>query len=297
MRGKQLFSGNISHLKLTIIFLLLSVIWASDFVVIKLGLGVSPPLIFAGLRYFLAGIVLLLMMIARRNFHFTSLREALISILLGVLATMEFGFLYFGMQYTGAGVASLLFNTQPIMVAVLAIAFLKEALTKNKIFANVFGFLGICLIFAGNLSDWLINLGGFFVLLGAFSWAVGTIVFKLARIENLLSATSLMLLTCGTFLLVIGAFFEANFHLGMTLKFALILIYLATICSAFGITVWFHLLKRYEVSQLSPYLFLVPAFGVFLGWLLLSEKMYLNEVIGIFCVGLSIYLLGKEKVV
>ncbi|MGQ9846969.1 MAG: DMT family transporter [Bacteroidales bacterium] len=285
-----------SHAKLTIIFLFLSMIWGSDFVMIKFGLTGSNPLIFAGLRYFLAGVVLLLVLIACRRgyFQLLGLREILIPVFLGILATMEFGFLYFGMKYVSAGIASILFNTQPIMVSVLATMFLKESVTWKKAFAIGFGFIGVVLIFGENLSNGLTSPGGFLVLLGALSWAVGTIMFKkLVRNENLLWVSSVLLLTSGAFLFVISFLFGEAPSLVITFKLALVILYLATVCSAFGIAVWFYLLKHYDASQVSPYLFLVPAFGVLLGWLLLGETVYFYEVIGIFFVGMSIYILNK----
>jgi len=282
--------------KLLIIFLFLSMIWGSDFVAIRFGLAGSPPLIFAGLRYFLAGVVLLLVLIACRYgyFHVIGLREILVPVLLGILATMEFGFLYFGMKYVSAGIASILYNTQPIMVSVLAAMFLKESVTWKKGLAIGLGFIGVLLIFGENLSDGLVSIGGLLVLLGAFSWAVGTITFKkLVRNENLLWVSSILLLTSGAFLIVTSSLFEETTSVVMTFKLALVIIYLATVCSAFGIAVWFYLLEHYDASQVSPYLFLVPVFGVLLGWLLLGETVHLYEAIGIFCVGMSIYILNK----
>jgi drug/metabolite transporter (DMT)-like permease len=284
------------HVKL-IIILFLSIIWGSDFVAIKFGLTGSPPLIFAGLRYFLAGTVLLLVLIAcRRSYlHLTDLRGILIPVFLGILATMEFGFLYFGMKYVSAGMASILFNTQPIMVSILAVMLLKDSLTRKRALAILLGFTGVISIFSGSLSDGLSGLGSFLVLLGAFLWAVGTIMFKkLVRDENLVWISSILLLTSGAFLIVISFLFGETPSLVITFKLVLVMLYLAIVCSALGIAVWFYLLKHYDASQISPYLFLVPVFGVVLGCLLLGETISLQEAVGILCVGLGIYILNGE---
>lgn len=278
-------------LKLPVLFTLLSIIWASEFVAIKLGLNTSPPLIFAGLRYLLAGVVLLLLVIVRGCSSF-NLRELLTPIFLGVFATMEFGFLHFGMQYVGVGAASILFNTQPIMVTVLAATVLKESFTWKKAVANVGGFLGVVLIFV-ELLDGLASLGGFLILLGAFSYSVFSVMFKkLIGTEDLLFISSVVLLTCGAFLLTGSAILQTT-SLVITPQLALIITYLAIVSSALGFVVYFHLLKHYDVSQVSPYQFLIPVFAVFLGWLLLGERVHLTEVIGISCIGLSIYILNK----
>jgi len=278
--------------RLTALFLLLSIVFASDLVVIKLGLSGNPPLMFAGLRYLLGGLVLLLVMIALPKSRSINQRDLLTAILLGALATIEFGCLYLGMQYISAGATSILYYTQPIMVAALATVFLKEPFSWKKAFALVFGFVGTLLIFLENFSAGLVSVGGFLVLSSAFSWAGGTIVFKkLIWNENFLFVTSVLLVSAGTFLLVFSIFFETA--LVVSLNLALTLMYLAVVCSAFGVALWFYLLKRHEATQVSTWLFLVPLFGVLLGWLLLGEKVYLTEVVGMFCVGTSVLILNE----
>jgi drug/metabolite transporter (DMT)-like permease len=156
----------------------------------------------------------------------------------------------------------------------------------------MFGFVGILLIFLENLSIGLTSVGGLLVLSSAFSWAGGTIVFKkLVWSENFLPISSVLLVSAGTFLLAFSIFFETT--LAISMELALSLVYLAIVCSAFGVVLWFYLLKRHEATQVSTWLFLVPAFGVLLGWLLLGEKVYPTEVVGIFCVGMSILILNK----
>lgn len=282
------------RLKLFVLFLLLAVIWGSEFVAVKFALNTTPPLSFAGLRYFLAGLVLFLVAIAWRGSSSIDLRLVLVSVFLGIFATMEFGFLYFGMQYVAAGVATVLFYTQPLMVAILAAVFLNEIITKKKTIAILSGFLGVILIFGENLSSGFFGLGALLVLLGALGYALGTIIFKrLVRSENLLLISSILLITCGVFLFSIGSLFEGAFSLVITPELALILTYLVIAGSAVGMPLWYYLLRQYEASQVSPYLFLVPVFGVLLGWLLLGETFYLSELIGIFFVALSIYILNK----
>lgn len=278
--------------KLAVLFTFLSVVWASEFVAVKVGLSASPPLIFAGLRYLLAGAALLLPMIVR-GYRPRNSRELLVPILLGVFATLEFGFLHYGMQYLSGGTASILFNTQPIMVAALAVFVLKESFTWKKAVANLGGFLGVVLIFA-ELPVGLAGFGGVLVLFAAFSYAIFTIMFKkLIKTENLLFISAVILLTCSVFLLIASAFVPTTFSLVITPQLILIIFYLAIVSSALGFIIYFHLLKTYDVTQVSPYQFLIPVFAVFLGWLFLGETVHFTELMGILCVALGIYVLNK----
>lgn len=278
--------------RLTALFVLLSIVFASDLVVTKFGLSGTPPLMFAGLRYLVGGLVLALILVVFRGTLSVSSRDFVSAIFLGVLGTVEFGSLYLGMQYMSAGTTSVLYYTQPIMVATLAAVFLNEAFSWKKAAAILFGFVGVVLIFVENLSGELFSFGGVLILLSAFSWAAATIVFKkLVRSENFLVVTSVLLVLAGSLLLTFGVFFEAG--LIVSLRFAFALMYLAFVGSAFGIALWAYLLRHNEASQVSTWLFLVPVLGVSLGWALLGESVYITEIVGIFCVGLSIFILNR----
>jgi len=274
-------------------FLLTSVI-ASDFVVIKIGLSCGTPLTFAGLRYLIGGIILLLAVaVSRFRFiNYSSRNNTYIAFILGIIASIEFSFLYIGMQYTDAGTASLLYNTQPIMVSIMATFFLREPFTPEKFGAVITGFIGVLLIFVENLSSDIATIGSIFILLSAFSWALNTIIFKkMIKDEFIMQTTCIMLLSAGIFLALIGAFFEEIPV--FTTKYIATLLYLAVVGSAFGVTLWFYLVTQYGASQTSICLFLVPVFSILLGYLILGENIHLTDILGIFLVGMSIYILNK----
>jgi len=274
------------------LLLVLSIVFASDLVAIKLGISGSPPLILAGLRYFLSGLILLLITVAMPKSRAISHRTLGIAVFLGGLATIEFTCLYLGMQYISVGETSILYYTHPIFVAGLATFLLKESFSWKKASALLFGFFGILLLFAENLSTGVVSIGGLLVLTSAFAWALGIVVFKrLVGDENYLPVTSVFLLSSGALLLMLSLLSDTA--LTVSLQFVLILAYLIIVCSAFGIALYYYLLRHNEVTRVSTWLFLVPAFGVLLGWLFLGENIKLNEIIGIACVAAGIVILNK----
>ena len=72
------------------LLLVLSIVFASDLVAIKFGISGSPPLILAGLRYFLSGLILLLITVAMPKSRAVSRRTLGIAVFLGSVATIEF---------------------------------------------------------------------------------------------------------------------------------------------------------------------------------------------------------------
>lgn len=276
----------------SLLFLLLSLVFASDLIVIKFGLRTSPPLSFAGLRYLFAGLVMLPIMTVFRSSRSIGRKGLVIAAFLGSLAAIEFACLYTGMQYISAGESSIFYYTNPLFVALLASAFLKEPFSWKKLFALTFGFAGVVLLFLENVSTRSLSLGGVLVLSGAFVWAIGIVLFKkLLENENSLPVTSTLLLSAGTILLISSVFRESTPVLSPQLITTLA--YLVLVCSAFGITLYYYLLRNHEATEVSTWLFLVPVLGVLLGWLLLGEEVSLNEVIGILCVGTGILILNK----
>lgn len=270
---------------------LLTLVIASDFIVIKIGLSCGTPLIFAGLRYLIGGFILFLVVVSRFRF-ISHLSSIYIAFILGIIATLEFGFLYIGIQYINAGTASILYNTQPIIVSIMAIFLLKEPFTWEKFSAILTGFIGVLLIFIESLSSDTATIGSIFVLLSALSWALNTIIFKkMVKNEFVMQTTSFLLLSAGMFLIFIGAFLEDPPV--FTIKYIVTLLYLAIIGSAFGITLWFYLVTQYGASRTSICLFLVPAFSTLFGYLILGENIYLTDILGIFLIGISIYILNK----
>jgi drug/metabolite transporter (DMT)-like permease len=274
------------------LFLLLSIVFASDLVAIKVGLGGASPLLLAGLRYVLSGLVLLLIIAAVPKSRLITQRKLLDAFFLGLLATIEFACLYLGMQYISAGETSILYYTQPIFVALLATLFLKEPFSLKKACALVFGFVGMLLIFLENLSTSVASIGGLLVLSSAVTWAGGTVLYKkLVGGENFLPVTSVLLISSGVFLLAFSPLFEISFVVSFNL--VLTLVYLIVVCSAFGIALYYYLLKHHEATRVSIWLFLVPVFGVLLGWLVLGEQVHFNAIVGIVCVGVGILVLNK----
>ena len=94
---------------------------------IKAGLAFAPPLRFAGVRTLLGGLALLSVLVFRQQPLWPQARVARWILPLGVLSTtFTYGTMFVSPAYTGAGIASVLGNTQPLIIIVLAALFLSE---------------------------------------------------------------------------------------------------------------------------------------------------------------------------
>ena len=160
---------------------LFCLLWSFAFVAGKIGVTDCPPLILLTARFSLAGI-LILGITALRGEAWSSLtwRDAAIFAILGVANNaLYLGLGYTGLQTVSAGLGGLIVSANPVFTAVLAAAFLGEALTWRKVMGLLLGIAGVGFIVWHRMSvgtdDWH---GILFTLASLASIVAGTILFK-----------------------------------------------------------------------------------------------------------------------
>ena len=239
---------------------------AACYPTIDVGLAFAPPLRFAGARTFLGGLVLLLVLVIRRKPLWPEARLARWIPPLGLLATtLTFGAMFASPAYTGAGIASVLGNTQPLIIIVLAALFLGEQTGWSKALALLFGLAGVTLLALPALSAPTGHpfLGAILALGSSASAAVASVTIKRLRPgKDLLSLTAWQLIAGSVVLLGLSMVFEPQATIEWTGGFIGLLLFLALAGTALSTWLWFWLLQRAEVGRLSLYLFLVPVAGL-----------------------------------
>ncbi len=125
----------------------LTMIFSVCFAMIKDGLRYAPPLYFGGMRALIAGIFLLGLVIALRQ-PLLPPRHTWPWVLPLALTSTTFGYgaMFLSPGQTGAGIASVLGNMQPLMVMALAVILLGERLTRPKVIAITLGLSGALVI-------------------------------------------------------------------------------------------------------------------------------------------------------
>ena len=127
--------------------LLIMGVYSLCFIGIKFGLPHSPPLLFGALRVSIGGIALLAMMFATSSALWPKHTAIGWMLLLGFVATASStATMFLAAEHGSAGLASVLGNMQPILTLVLALAILHERISPGKIWACLFGIVGIILI-------------------------------------------------------------------------------------------------------------------------------------------------------
>lgn len=259
---------------------------------IKAGLLFAPPLRFAGMRTLLGGLALLLVLAIRRKPIWPQARLARWILPLGMLATtLTFGTMFASPAYTGAGIASVLGNIQPLLIVVLAALFLGERINLSKALTLCFGLAGVIVL---ALPAWRETIGsslfGIALALGSSAGAaVASVTRKMLRAgDDLMSLTGWQLIVGGLVLLGLSAVSEPETSVSWNGTFVALLLVLALAGTALSTWLWFWLLERAEAGRLSLYLFLVPVFGLLTAMVSLGERLSTVQTVGVALILLAV---------
>ena len=278
-------------------FVALVLAWSSAFSVVKVGLDYAPPVLLAGLRTLLSGVILTAVAFVwggdpnlRRDWR--------VFAFLGAFNVVLFiGAQTFAVLYLPSGTAAVLIYLQPILVGVLAWTVLGEPLTVTKVIGLLLGFAGIVAV----SSAGLLNAAGEVTLVGvvsgvasALSWAIGTVGFKKyeARISTLW-AVALPFLMGGVVLTTLGLFVERLSDISWTGPFFSSVLYSAFVGTGLAWLLFFGLVRAGEASRVASYIFVVPLAAVVIGALFLDESLGPPLLVGAALVVSGIYLANR----
>lgn len=302
MNEKDIFQKNSVILSLA---LLCTLLWGSAYPSIKIGYSlfsigendIFGKLLFAGNRFALAGIlVILLTWIIQKKFPLPK-RQALgpIALLGFIQTTLEYLFFYIGLSHT-TGVKGSILNATATFIAVILAHFVysDDKLNTQKILGCIIGFMGIVIInLGGEFGSGFSFTGEGFIILAAASFAIGSLISKeAAKREDSMIVTGWQLLFGGILLIIIGVLGGAKFSIPST-EAMLLLFYLA-ILSSVAFTLWTMLLKHNNVGKVSIYNFLTPIFGVFLSAIFLKESIWhWKNLLALVLVCIGIYIVNR----
>ncbi len=251
----------------------ITVVWGLNFVVIRLGVDVMPPLILSAARFLFAAFPLV---------FFVPCPKMPLGAFLGIacmLGIFSFAGLFLGIDAgLSPGIASIVLQSQVFFTAVLAVGFFGETLSRQQILGIFVAILGIAALAIEADGDG--TLIGFLLVLGAaVSWAVSNLFMKRASQVNMLSLMVWVSLVPPLPLAALSLAFEgveANVQAFEQLDATRIgvIAYLAYIATIFGFGGWAMLIARHGAGRVAPFSLLVPIFGM------LSSAVVLGESFG-----------------
>ena len=295
---------------LTLMALLCCALWGSATPAIKTGYkllaveGVPSIMLFAGIRFFLAGIfTVIIFSIARKKLLFPKKENWGKVLTVGAVQTViQYIFFYLGLAYTSGVKGTIASGTGAFFsVLIASLIFRQEKLTAKKIIACTIGFLGIVMINLNGLTftgDPLDLLGVGFVLLSAIALSFSSVLTKkYSAYEDPVTISGYQFIIGGAFMIIVGLICGGNITVS-NVGGVLDLIYLALL-SAIAYSLWGILLKHNPVSKITVFNCSTPIFGTMLTLLLMpGESSAVNPivlVIALVLISSGILLLNFKK--
>lgn len=281
-----------------------SILWSTSFVGLKIGLAHAEPFFLAGIRCFLAGIILLPFSGHIRLYLMTLWNNKRFIFRLSILQTViMYGLYNSGINLIPGSIAALIFGTSPLITAIIThIHISNDKLSRKKLFTIFMGIAGIIFIVSGRQileSVGIVDLLGIFLIImtliiSAYS---SIIVSKRSGKINPIILNSSQLLIGGFILLIISIPVEGVPDITWSLEFILALAWLSFL-TATAFSLWYSLLKtaNVKVSELEMWKFLIPVFGAVLSWIILpDDSPGFISILGMILIAFSIIIYFKPR--
>ncbi|MGH7607624.1 MAG: EamA family transporter [Gemmatimonadales bacterium] len=265
--------------KALIAYLVVCVVWGSTYLAIKVGVGELPPFLFAGLRFLVAGVLLLAVAralgdgVPRRASDWGTLAVVGILLLGGGNA-----FVVWAEQYTASGVASIIVVTVALWMAFFDAVIPGGAgeLNWRVVAGLVLGFLGTVLLVGASPAEILAaDLRGPIALtIASASWSIGSVYAK--RRPTAVSpymAAAVQMVVGGAVVTVAGSLLGEWSAWHMSPRGLGAIAYLVVFGSIVGYTAYAYALRHASATIVGTYAYVNPVIAVLLGWLLLEEPV------------------------
>lgn len=274
-------------------YLVVCLIFGTTFLAIKVGIDASmPPFFSAGIRFFLAGLLIFLWLAWKRKVSFKLLlrKEMLIS---GICLTFgTFSALYWGEQYVSSGIAAVLSATGPLMILILQAVVMRQKATALSTFGCIVGFAGVIVLLLPSLivsaSTWFL-LGCAVILLGELFYSSGALYSK-GVIQRFPKASPIALNAAqmmhgGLLMLLLSAFTE-HIHIKSLLTTGSIgsLLYLIIIGSMIGHSLFYWLVAKTNPVFPSTWLYISPLIALAIGVFFYHETLSWMTGIGVIAI-------------
>jgi drug/metabolite transporter (DMT)-like permease len=274
LRGKVLFA-----------YLVVCVLWGSTYIAISIGDRTLPPLLFAGLRFFIAGVILFVGARAAGQQLPARPRDWRDLSIVGLLLLSGNTCVVVAERFTPAGVSSVF-----VVMAVVWTAFIEAFVVGRESGLSVRLVLGLALGLLGTVvlvgltpadlarADWR---GPAILTLGTLLWASGAVYYRHSHPQaGTYLGAAVEMLAAGIVITLVGLAIGEGPQFHLTNSGAGALAYLIVFGSLFGYSAYNYALSHAPATVVGTYTYVNPAIAVLLSWMLLGEQIDTRIIAG-----------------
>lgn len=270
-----------THIMTWVILISTVILWSSAFVGIRAAITDYQPGSMALFRYGIASICMIFFCIKQSQWQRPNFKESLQIFGIGVIGFAIYNVaLNYGETSVNSGITSFIMSQIPVAIVIFARMFLHEKLSKQGIIGILISIAGVAVIAISESKGAQINHDVFFLLVAVVSGGLYSVLNKpFLKKFTPIQITSYMIWSGTLAMMVyfpqlIKDFHHASAHTTWSV------VYLGIVPACFGYVGWSYCLQRFPASKLGSFLYLMPIFTTFMGWLFLGEIPTVVSLIG-----------------
>ncbi len=274
------------------------IIWGTTYLAIRIGVKDLPPALFAGLRWLIAGPILMLILWSR-GYKLPRKKDLAHLAVVGIfLLGIGNGLVVFSEQFLPSGLTALLITTVPFWIVAIE-SFMPHGTRMNLFTAGgiLAGFLGIILIYGNDWSSLLKteNLEGIIgLMLAVIGWSIGSVYSKYKKVDvHPLMGAAVEMVIAGIVLLLAALFLGEFSNFNFTPDGFYAFVYLIIIGSLLGYASYIYAIAHLPVSFVSTYAYINPIIALFLGWIILNETISMNIILATLIILAGVMMVKK----
>jgi drug/metabolite transporter (DMT)-like permease len=264
------------RIRVILAFASIFVVWGSTYLAIRYAVEEIPPLLTAGVRHLVAGVILLIWT-RSKGLRATPVEWRHSAVVGALFFLIGHGTLHWAEQTVPSGLSALLVATEPFWIAVLLALTGSARLRPPTMAGLLLGLSGVWLLVGDDAirSSEPLLMGSLAILLGAASWALGVIYSQHAPMPanpTLRTATTLL---CGSGWLLLASALVGEFGRVRVPSLLAIgsLAFLIVFGSILSFTAYYWLLDRYPATLVATHTYVNPAVAMLLGWAIAGEAV------------------------
>tara|TARA_Y100000590_G_scaffold141410_1_gene162219 strand:+ start:1715 stop:2608 length:894 start_codon:yes stop_codon:yes gene_type:complete len=281
-----------------VLLTVLALIWASAFFNIKIATYSYGPVTIAFLRILFGSIPVVLLCLYKKIKIEAFSKDWYWFAAIGLInLVIPFFLIAYGVQSVQSNLAAILMASTPLSATVLAHIFTEnEKINLTKVIGVLVGFSGIVFLFSDNI---LINesnfLSAILILIGSTFYVIGGLLtIKISNKKNE-NVTASILIWATIFLIPITAYTEQPWNLNPSLNSTISVIYLGIFATGLAWLLRFKILINNGLVFQAQVAYLIPIFGIILGYIFLKELITPKVLIAVVAVIIGIYLVKKSN--
>ncbi|MGE7628385.1 DMT family transporter [Bacillus cereus] len=284
-------------------YILVCIIFGTTFLTIKIGIEAgAPPLFSAGIRFFLAGIILMIIFKLKRKEIMPHIFSKRIMYAGFCLTFMTFASLYWSEQYISSGLAAVLSATGPMMILLIQAKRNREKLQKEQLVALVIALIGVIFVSLPGMHQqvsFIWSIACIVLVIGELFYGIGSIRSK-EILSNLSNVSPFLIngiqMFYGGILLLIASIIVEQPNVTVLTSWSVQwpILYLIFIGSIGGHGLYYWLLSKTNPVFPSTWLYVSPLIAIIVGYIILGEPLNPTMGMGACLILIGVFLANRS---